>query len=63
MTTTASECVHKFGFTDPRDFVMGLLHSGFEPGQAFLEVLCEQCPDLDPDDVEGWIEEWQREAR
>ena len=54
--------VHKFGFGNPRDFVLGLLDSGWEPGAAFLEALCEQCPDLDPDDVEDWVQEWEREA-
>ena len=54
--------VHRYGFGDPRDFVFGLLDCGWEPGAAFLEALCEQCPDLDPDDVEDWVTEWERET-
>ncbi len=62
MTTTTSESIHKFGYTDPREFVIDLLDSGWEPGDAFFEALSEQCPDLDPDDVEDWVQEWEREA-
>ena len=54
--------VHRYGFNDPRNFVLGLLDCGWEPGAAFLEALCEQCPDLDPDDVEDWVAEWERET-
>ena len=61
MTKTASESIHKFGYTDPREFVIDLFDSGWEPGDAFLEALSEQCPDLDRDDVEDWVTEWERE--
>ena len=53
--------VHKFGFDNPREFVLGMLAIGWEPGDEFLEVLCEQCPDLDPDDVQDWVAEWERD--
>ena len=61
MTKTAIQSIHKFGYTDPKGFVIDLLDSGWDPGDAFLEALGEKCPDLDPADVENWIEEWQRE--
>lgn len=51
--------VHRYGFHDPKNFVVGLLDCGWEPGAAFTEALCEQCPDLDFDDVEDWVEEWR----
>ena len=53
--------IHKFGFDNPREFVLGMLDSGWEPGDEFLEVLCEHCPDLDPDDVQDWVAEWERD--
>ena len=53
--------VHKFGFDNPHEFVLGMLAIGWEPGDEFLEVLCEQCPDLDPDKVQDWIAEWERD--
>jgi len=59
---TPSESIHKFGYTDPKEFVIDLLDSGWEASDAFLEALGEQCPDLDPDDVEIWLEEWKRET-
>ena len=55
--------VHKFGFDNPREFVVGLLDCGWETGTAFTEVLCNHLPDLDPDDVEDWVTEWERETR
>ena len=61
MTKTAIQSIHKFGYTDPKEFVIDLLESGWEPGDAFLEALGEKGPGLDPGDVEIWIEEWQRE--
>ena len=61
MSKTASESVHKFGYTDPREFVFDLLDSGWEQGDAFFEALGEQCPDLNPDEVENWVEEWERD--
>ena len=53
--------VHKFGFGDPREFVVGLLDCGWEPGTEFTEVLCTHLPDLDPDDLEDWVTEWERD--